>query len=163
MPGSEFRLLPLLPVEFNKYRVIMPWKLGRAMSDGWMPVAALNFKRVIQRDDEAPVVVDETRYLVGNDPKEEIIVPVAHRAPLGIPELRGGAVGPELSYPQPVDDLEPPPEQLEAPPQSEPPPEQVEAVAAPAPSPEEEDADVAQVKKDMDELLGDDGSQDDDE
>lgn len=162
MPGSEFRLLPMLPVEFNTYRTIMPWKLGKAMTNGWQPVAALNYSRTVDG-----VVVQETRYLIAKDPKNAVTVPVplSHQAPHqmpqrpAIPELRGGAVGPVLSYPQPEDDLEPPPPEVQKAP--------VAAAQEPVEASEGQDAEVDQVARDMDELLdgtpGDDGSEDDDE
>jgi hypothetical protein len=153
----------MLPCEFQKYRTIMPWKLGAAMTAGWQPVAALNYHRTIKGQG----TVQETRYLVGKDPKNSVVVPVpiSHQAPyqqpqtqVPIPELRGGSVGAELSYPK--DD--PPPE----PPSADPPPE-TEAEASPAPAVEPDD-EVDQVARDMDELLDgkpgdDDGSEDDDE
>jgi hypothetical protein len=163
MPGSEFRLLPLLPVEFNKYRTIMPWKLGAAMSSGWVPVAALNYYKTVKGTS-----FQETRYLVGKDPKNSVVVPVpiSHQAPHQVPyvapptpELRGGSVGAELSYPQPEDDLDPPPPGH--------PKAEMSTAAPPALAEEELDDEVDQVAKDMDELLGgksgDDGSEDDDE
>lgn len=62
MPGSEFRLLPRLPLEYKTYKLINPTKLGRAMTDGWTPVAAVNYTEL--NNDQCFAV---TRFLIGKD------------------------------------------------------------------------------------------------
>lgn len=62
MPGSEFRLLPRLPLEYKTYKLINPTKLGRAMTDGWTPVAAVNYTEL--KDDQCMAA---TRFLIGKD------------------------------------------------------------------------------------------------
>jgi hypothetical protein len=63
MPGSEFRLLPRLPLEYKTYKLINPTKLGRAMTDGWVPVAAINYTEL--SDDQT--VIAATRFLIGKE------------------------------------------------------------------------------------------------
>jgi hypothetical protein len=62
MSGSEFRLLPRLPLEYKTYKLIVPTKLGRAMTAGWTPVAAVNYTEL--GDDQ---VIAATRFLIGKD------------------------------------------------------------------------------------------------
>jgi hypothetical protein len=44
MPGSEFRVLPRLPLEYKLYKLISPSALGTAMTKGWVPVASVKYE-----------------------------------------------------------------------------------------------------------------------
>lgn len=64
MPGSEFRLLPRLPLEYKTYKLISPGKLGQAMTKGWVPVASVNYTEV-----RGEIGVPATRFLIGKGMK----------------------------------------------------------------------------------------------
>jgi hypothetical protein len=127
MPGSEFRILPSLPLEYKKYRTIFPGKLGAYMTKGWQLVASLNYNVVIGEGSVGEV----TRFLIGKDPKQ-----VVGRGPL-----------PQLSFPQPEPTGDPK-DLIEEDDQSIEEEDEEEEV-------EDEEEEVEDdVKRDMDELLG---------
>ncbi len=92
MPGSEFRSLPKLPLEFKTYKVIRPGNIGKAMTQGWTPVAAINFDEMV----EGTGLCHTTRFLIGKGLKKTKTVP-------------GGT--PVIMYPQP--DVDPPPDNIQ--------------------------------------------------
>ena len=65
MPGSEFRVIPRLPLEFETYKLIPPTKLGGAMTAGWSPVAAINYDHIV----EGTGLCHTTRFLIGKGHK----------------------------------------------------------------------------------------------
>lgn len=138
MPGTEFRILPSLPLEFKKYRTILPNKLGTYMTKGWQLIASVNYVALV--GDSA---VEVTRFLIGKEPKS-----VAIRHPL-----------PHLSFPQPEESGDPK-GVIEEEPSAE--SEEEEDAEEEGEEDEEEDEEEADdvaddVKRDMDELLGEDG------
>jgi len=66
MPGSEFRMLPRLPLDFKKYRLVRPSVLGKALTQGWTPVASVNYQDYI----EGAGAVLRTKFLIAKEPKE---------------------------------------------------------------------------------------------
>jgi hypothetical protein len=66
MPGSEFRLLPRLPLEFRTYKIVSPGKLGVALTRGWTPVASVNFEHA-----EKDRAFKLTRFLIGKGVKRK--------------------------------------------------------------------------------------------
>lgn len=87
MPGSEFRVLPRMPLEFKKYKLVKAGVLGKAMTQGWTPVASVNYQSIV----EGQGCVLETRFLIAKEPKTE-------------QAARGSGPMPVLMFPQPEDD-----------------------------------------------------------
>lgn len=153
MPGSEFRALPRLPLEFETYKVIKPGLIGKAMTKGWTPVAAINFDEMV----EGTGLCHTTRFLIGKGPKKTKAVP-------------GGT--PVIMYPQPEADEPPDNTQVQ---------QLLDRIALMSQeeilalhtelqeqraAPSEEAEEDAAVTEAMDELLGDDeddGTEDDDD
>lgn len=90
MPGSEFRSLPRLPLEFKTYKVIKPANIGRAMTQGWTPVAAINFEEMIDG-----ASYHTTRFLIGKGAKR-------------VQSMPGAGPTPVVMYPQPDGEEEAP-------------------------------------------------------
>jgi len=65
MPGSEFRLLPRLPLEYKTYKLISPGNLGKAMTQGWVPVASVNYETVVEK-----AQFSQTRFLIAKGMKK---------------------------------------------------------------------------------------------
>jgi hypothetical protein len=154
MPGSEFRLLPMLPLEYKQYKVCKPRRVGSAMTKGWTPVASINFTDHI----EGVGFMDATLFLIGKDLKEAVEIPRGRAIIAGPPELSHGPHGPEIGFQQPGDEFDLPPSIPEAPAVEEPSEEEPPPVEA------QPDSEVDEVRREMDELLDgvDDGSSDDD-
>lgn len=87
MPGSEFRSLPRLPLEFKTYKVIRPGFIGKAMTKGWTPVAAINYNEMV----EGTGLCHTTRFLIGKGAKK-------------VQSLPGAGPTPVVMYPQPETD-----------------------------------------------------------
>lgn len=155
MPGSEFRLLPRLPLEFKTYRVINPADIGKALTKGWLPVAVINFEEYKENVGQ----LTQTQFLVGKGMKAG-----THAAPSAGPT-------PVLMFqPQDVE------EELDNTPQVQ---QLLDRIALMSPeevlelhkeiqqqkaSPVDDEDDLDEVREAMDELLDtDDGSEDDDE
>jgi hypothetical protein len=80
-------------LEFKTYKVISPGKIGKAMTAGWTPVAAINFEEMI----EGVGQFSKTRFLIGKGMKRQ-----AQAMP-------GAGPTPVVMYPQ-SDADEPPPD-----------------------------------------------------
>lgn len=68
MPSSEFRLLPRLPIEFKKYKVVSPQKLGRMLTLGYTTVAVLSYDVMLGNGS----VVHQTRFLLGKGTRSKV-------------------------------------------------------------------------------------------
>lgn len=90
MPGSEFRLLPRLPLEYKTYKIISPATIGKAMTEGWIPVAAINYEERVK--DQSFLT---TRFLIGKEMRA------------GAQAMRGAGPTPIIMFPQPESDEEP--------------------------------------------------------
>jgi len=157
MPGSEFRALPRLPLEFKTYKVIMPGTIGKAMTRGWTPVAALNYDEMV----DGVGLCHTTRFLIGKGLKSG-----AQAAP-------GAGPTPIIMYPQPEEaqpegdsgQLQQLLDRLAVMSQEEVLQLHAELIEqrqlAPVAADEEEEDEA--VTEAMDELLGDDGTDDDDD
>ncbi|NIT79688.1 MAG: hypothetical protein GWO44_23015 [Thermoplasmata archaeon] len=77
-------------MEFKTYKVIKPGLIGKAMTKGWTPVAAINYDELV----EGTGLCHTTRFLIGKGAKK-------------VQSLPGAGPTPVVMYPQP--DTEEPP------------------------------------------------------